>query len=506
MATAATQLPFTALQSLRSRSLPSLGERHIIAERKQQQAQLQVRKQQQQQQQQEESTTQLLDSVVQCLQHHTVHVPKAASALAWLDLDQDTDQAFFAASSTPRSTEAANAERADYYTMTDRRAQEIAAASQELHQMFEAATERVVQDDALLQTFGIPEALQQKVRDSFLSHRAGMGQHPIMGRLDLAVDDRGIKAYEYNADSASCLYECGYTQGMWADAVGLGRVGINPGLNLAAELEAAWSDAGVPEGGVLHLMLDDDLEEEYHARYVRDAAQRAGLRTRLVKGVQGLRWEQGKVVDAEGEELRFVWKTWAWETVIDDYRRVADDRSAGRVLSLSDALLSDRVTVWEPLWTVLAGNKAILPVLWDMYPEHPYLLRAEFELSEALRTHPAGYVAKPIVGRCGSNVTMVQGDEVLAKVGGKFAAKEVVHQELRPLPRMDGHSVLVCPWVVRGKCAGIVLRVDEALITTVDSPIECLRIVPEAAQHSGSLTVKATTGVQELVNSGGHAC
>ncbi|HBC57006.1 MAG TPA: hypothetical protein DCZ03_07570 [Gammaproteobacteria bacterium] len=34
----------------------------------------------------------------------------------------------------------------------------------------------------------------------------------IAGRIDFAVNENGIKLYEYNADSASCLMECGKIQ------------------------------------------------------------------------------------------------------------------------------------------------------------------------------------------------------------------------------------------------------------------------------------------------------
>mmetsp|Transcript_8952 Transcript_8952/g.31673 ORF Transcript_8952/g.31673 Transcript_8952/m.31673 type:complete len:487 (-) Transcript_8952:313-1773(-) len=430
---------------------------------------------------QPETSAEVMPQMLQSLRRHIVSVPTEADDLRWIAPESDTDWAFFArASDAASSASEANVGRqAEYYTLTEGRAIGIATAAAELHSMFEAATSKVLEDDALLETFGIPVALHAKVKHSFVSHRSGAGQHSMMGRLDLAMDDHEVKAYEYNADSASCLYECGYAQERWANAVGL--VGSDPGQHLGSELTAAWRDAGIPAGAKLHLMLDDDLEEAYHARYVRDAAQEAGIRTKLIKGVEGMSWgPEGEVMDDEGERVQFVWKTWAWETVIDDYRSqtATHQHSQLRPVLLSDVLLADGVTVWEPLWTVITSCKAILPVLWQMFPGHPHLLQAEFELSTALRNHPAGYVTKPIGGRCGKNVTMVKDGAVVASLGGGFDAKPLVYQELRPLPRMDGFSVLMCPWLVRGKCAGLVLRVDKKLITGVDSPIEVLRIVP----------------------------
>lgn len=32
----------------------------------------------------------------------------------------------------------------------------------------------------------------------------------------------------------------------------------------------------------------------------------------------------------------------------------------------------------EPAWKLILGNKAILPLLWEMYPDHKYLLPAYF--------------------------------------------------------------------------------------------------------------------------------
>jgi len=33
----------------------------------------------------------------------------------------------------------------------------------------------------------------------------------------------------------------------------------------------------------------------------------------------------------------------------------------------------------EPFWKLLLGNKALLPLLWSMYPNHPNLLAAYYD-------------------------------------------------------------------------------------------------------------------------------
>ena len=134
--------------------------------------------------------------------------------------------------------------------------------------------------------------------------------------------------------SASCLFECGYTQGKWAAAVGI-TVGKSPGEGVFDALVVAWASAGIPEGACLHFMFDEDQEEAYHAAYMRSAATKAGIRTKTIVGLSGLNFgDDDQVVDIDGEVselvwktttltrtlnevIKFVWKTWQWETVYD---------------------------------------------------------------------------------------------------------------------------------------------------------------------------------------------
>ena len=72
-------------------------------------------------------------------------------------------------------------------------------------------------------------------------------------------------------------------------------------------------------------------------------------------------------------------------------------------------------TRWlEPPWKMILSNKAILPILYELFPESPYLLRAEFE--------PFGdtYVVKPAYSREGANVSIVVDGETIAETGGEY--------------------------------------------------------------------------------------
>ncbi|MCC6203004.1 MAG: bifunctional glutathionylspermidine amidase/synthase [Gammaproteobacteria bacterium] len=396
----------------------------------------------------------------------------------WLDPRQPDEAAYLAMMGGHRLARDPR-DQHRFLCLAETAARELKRATNELHAMFLHATNTVLQDDGLLRRFGIPEELWPRLHRSWDNRRNQM----ITGRFDFSVSERGIKLYEYNADSASCYMECGKVQGRWAEHFGC-DLGRDPGEDLHEWLVDAWGASGVD--GILHIMQDDDPEETYHALYMKSAIEAAGLRCKIIRGLADLRWHaDGHVVDAEGIEILWVWKTWAWETALQQLRAELDLARRGRTVvraaspRLADVLLRPEVMVFEPLWTLIPSNKAILPVLSMMYPNHPYLLEAQHEVTDSLRAN--GYVAKPLAGRSGSNIRIVApGENVVTATGGRFEHQDLIYQELFPLPRLDGRSAQVCTFSVNGHYAGACVRVDDSSIISAQSDLLPLRIVADA--------------------------
>jgi len=349
--------------------------------------------------------------------------------------------------------------------------------------MFMHATNLVLEDDRLLSRFNIPPALWPRIHQSWNNRRNQM----ITGRFDFAVSERGVKLYEYNADSASCQMETGLIQGLWAINFGC-TDGWCPGRDLHDDLIEAWRESGVDD--ILHIMQDHDLEENYHALYMKSAMEKAGIRCKIIHGTSDLQWDKdGGVCDADGIRIKWVWKTWAWETALDQIRDdLAEDetdlrlhRTIDRTTQkprIVDVLLREEVMVFEPLWTLIPSNKAILPVLWELFPNHPYLLETAFELTDELRA--SGYVSKPIVGRCGSNIRMFGSDAGLIEAtSGQFERQQEVYQELFRLPVVGGFNAQMVTFSAAGKYAGSAVRVGRTPLITGDSDLIALRVVED---------------------------
>ncbi len=59
--------------------------------------------------------------------------------------------------------------------------------------------------------------------------------------------------------------------------------------------------------------------------------------------------------------------------------------------------------IWiEPIWKMMWSNKALLAVLWEMFPGHPNLLEAHLDGPRSMTE----FVKKPLLSREGANITL----------------------------------------------------------------------------------------------------
>lgn len=211
-----------------------------------------------------------------------------------------------------------NADPYRYFAVSRSAEQELIHATNELHLMYLHATDKVLKDDNLLALFDIPEALWPRLRLSWQRRR----HHMITGRLDFCMDERGLKVYEYNADSASCHAETGLILDKWAQQAGE-VAGSDPGEYLLDALANTWKHSDATP--FVHILQDHDAEESYHAQFMQRALTKAGFESKILHGLDELHWaDSGQLVDGENRPVSCVWKTWAWETALDQLREESE--------------------------------------------------------------------------------------------------------------------------------------------------------------------------------------
>lgn len=348
----------------------------------------------------------------------------------------------------------------------------IASTSNDLHQMFLHATKYVLDSDDLLRHCCIPEIFWERIRQSWSTEI----DYRMTGRFDLAFNGKQIKLFEYNADSAGALFEMSIILEKWAQVINIERTFMSA-FQLHRILVRNWKR--FQSFKRVHILIDEDPEELMIGYYMQKVLKDAKIDSKICISTKTLFWNDEKIVDEDGIPVELVWKLWMWETVFSDYlqcenvnRKVNNEHPY-----LCQVLLNDHIKVIEPLWKVITSNKAILPILWSLYPNHPNLLRSEYQLNDEFKQ--MAFVKKPIVGRCGHNVTLydIDGESVIDETQGKFIDRNCIYQELFSLTKFDGYHPIIGSWIVKDSFAGFGIREDKKLITDAESPVTACSII-----------------------------
>jgi glutathionylspermidine synthase len=332
-----------------------------------------------------------------------------------------------------------------HYEFTSEEIDILDDASMQLEQLCIDAVDRLVKDGGGYHLFGLSELAVELVEASWRNRHRN-----IYGRMDLAFDGSGPpKLLEYNADTPTALFEASVVQWEWLQAFDA-RVqqegGSDQFNSLHEQLIAAWQKYGIQ--GPVHFTsvgpgLPAYVEDRGTTDYMRDTAHQAGLATKVLD-IEAIGWDGRHFTDAEGGAIDTLWKLYPWEWLVaEEY---------GKLIPQSRCLFI------EPAWKMLLSNKAILPVLWQMFPDHPNLLPAFFEPGRI----EGPEVSKPILGREGANVAL----DGKPETPGEYGNQPRIFQAQTNLFQADGQHAVVGSWLIAGQPAGIGMREDSSPVTT----------------------------------------
>ncbi|TKC03565.1 glutathionylspermidine synthase family protein [Pedobacter cryotolerans] len=329
-----------------------------------------------------------------------------------------------------------------YYKFSEREINKIEKATAELWDMCLNAVQYVI-DKKLYAKFHIPEWIIPDLEKSWDNDLPS-----IYGRLDLAYKNGEIKLLEFNADTPTSLYEAGIVQWFWLQDFDKEKDQFN---SIHEKLIAYWSELKkhLHQGKLHFTCIKDSLEDLTTVEYLRDCAIQAGIETKLVF-IDDIGWDfNGQFfVDADDEQIRNIFKLYPYEWLLNE------DFGKNLTVDLTN-------TLWiEPLWKMILSNKAILPILWEIYPHHPYLLKTYFDKGDLV-----DYAKKPILSREGSNIELFKDGRSLEKTDGEYGEEGFIYQDLFELPDFDGNYPLIGSWIIGQMPAGIGVREANRLIT-----------------------------------------
>ena len=302
-------------------------------------------------------------------------------------------------------------------------------AANELYDMYVEAAEHVIENDLFFE-LGIPFNLVEMIKKSWEND---VHWH-LYGRFDLAggIDGKPIKLIEFNADTPTGLFETAIVQ--WA-ILKVNEMDEEKQFNTVYESISAnfkrlitlFDDTSTFEERyegwrILFSSIEGIDEEEVTTKLLKRMADDAGYITGF-EFLHEVQFDEEGIEDSKNQEYEYWFKLFPWEDIAIEEGELA--------LTLQKMMESQSAIILNPAYTLLFQSKAMLKILWELFPDSPYLLETKYEPLEN-----KAYVEKKVFGREGANTKFVEIDgSVSAEIDGEYGHYKSVFQEAVEFPK-----------------------------------------------------------------------
>ncbi len=294
-------------------------------------------------------------------------------------------------------------------------------AANELYEMYIAAAQHVIDNERYAE-LGIPENLIELIEDSWEND----ANWHIYGRFDLSggIDGKPIKLIEFNADTATCIPETAIVQ--WASLKANGLDESKQFNTLYETFVEKFRELHRQnpnfEKTLLISTMKDFPEDDTNMQVLGEAAKEAGFEVAFdyIENVEFSATEGiFKQNSSNGSFIKydFWFKLIPWEYIGWDEPELAQ--------ILTEISKNRKAVILNPAYTLLFQSKAILKVLWELYPNHPLLLETR---SQSILGKTC--VEKVLFGREGANVRIVSPSGTTeTSTEGEYFEQNTVFQE-----------------------------------------------------------------------------
>ena len=327
-----------------------------------------------------------------------------------------------------------------YYHLSLTQVDQLEQATEVLHDLCEKAV-RFIIENKRYEGFGFSPLSIALIEQSY--HKQSRS---LYGRFDLAYDGTNHpKMLEYNADTPTALFEASVIQWEWLQSLKFKADQFN---SIHEKLIEAWQEL-IPSGELVHLCGFLDNREDYGTlAYLADTALQVTKQVKVLE-LQNIalrrKWFKQQFCDEEGFKISYLFKLYPWEWMVKD--------------EFAFYLLESDTTIFEPAWHMILQNKNILTVLWELFPDCPYLLPA-YSSPEKIKST---FVSKIKEGREGDGVFFCKSIETM-ELPKSVVASDFIYQEWFNVPNFEGNYPTIGSWIINGRAAGIGIREDKSPI------------------------------------------
>jgi glutathionylspermidine synthase len=295
--------------------------------------------------------------------------------------------------------------------------------------MFVEAAQHVIDNDLFLE-LDIPFNLTGQIRRSWDNdHRH------LYGRFDFAggVDGLPIKLIEFNADTPTSLFETAVVQ--WAllkanhmdEAAQFNAVYASIHDNfrrlVTGEEDPENFDRHYNYQNILFSSIRDQPEDERTVRFLQQMASDAGFQTDFCYMDEVGFLETEGIFNPSQTRFDYWFKLYPWEDIA-----LQTDGING---ILDDITRNTDTVILNPAYTLLFQSKGMMKILYDLFPDSPYLLETRPQI-----LHGKKQVAKKMFGREGANTVIYDAaGKILREVPGEYDRYRTVYQEFAEYPK-----------------------------------------------------------------------
>lgn len=313
--------------------------------------------------------------------------------------------------------------------VSDKEAEAYYTAANELYDMYVEAAEYVVEND-LFFDLGIPFNLIDVIKKSWEND---VHWH-IYGRFDLAggIDGKPIKLIEFNADTPTGLFETAILQWALLKANNMDEerqfnnvyeaVSENFKRLITLEESTVSFDENYDGWKILFSATEGIDEEEVTTKLLKRMADDAGFVTNY-EFLDKVNFSEDGIFDSKDEAYEYWFKLYPWEDIGIDEGELS--------IILDDIMQNQKAIILNPAYTLLFQSKGMLKVLYDLYPDSPYLLKTSDEPLNGI-----SYVEKKMFGREGANTKIVDASgNVVEENDGEYDSHKSIFQEYVEFPQ-----------------------------------------------------------------------
>jgi len=302
-------------------------------------------------------------------------------------------------------------------------------AANTLYDMYVAAAQHVIDHDLFLE-LDIPFNLADHIKRSWDNdHRH------LYGRFDFAggVDGLPIKLIEFNADTPTSLFETAIVQ--WAllkanhmdEAAQFNSVYESIISNFRRLVTGEEDPARFGEfynyQNILFSSIRDQPEDERTVRFLQQMATDAGFQTDFCYMDEVGFVENDGIFNPAGTRFDYWFKLYPWEDIA-----LQTDGING---ILDDITRHTNTVILNPAYTLLFQSKGIMKVLYDLFPDSPYLLETRTAMLQGKKQ-----VAKKMFGREGANTIIYDAaGTILKEIPGEYDRYRTIYQAFAEYPQ-----------------------------------------------------------------------